>query len=514
MARYSYERLSAQDSAFLVAESRNVHMHVAGMQIFEAGPLGRRDGGIDIEAIKRATEATLHLIPRYRQRLEWIPFENHPVWIDDREFNLDYHIRHTALPRPGTGEQLRRLAARIMAQQLDRHRPLWETWVVEGLERNRFAMISKVHHCMVDGLSGVDLAQILLSPTSEYKLTEPMAYIPRPAPSRRELLADSCARRLRLPFEVVRSFREFARQTSDLRHELRVRAEAIQDLIGWAVRPAPETPFNGRLGPHRRFDWLSMPLAGVKAVRRAIGCSVNDVILATVTGAIREFLVRRRVRPESIDFRVSAPVSTRRDEERGSLGNRVSAWIIRLPIGEMDPLKRLHAIHRVTQELKESRKALGVEMMMAMAEWTPTVLLSLGARAASGPINMIVTNVPGPQIPLYLLGARLIEAFPLVPLLENAGLGVGLFSYDGRLCWGFNADYELLPDVRSFVRATESAFAELAQAAGVRLDQKFGEPATVVELGVGASPEDQAAPAAPPGPNGPSADPGGQGGVD
>jgi len=464
VSRYTYERLSAQDVSFLVAERQTVPMHVAGTQIFDAGPLARPDGGIDIGAIRRATEAVLHLIPRYRQRLKWIPFENHPVWVDDHQFSLDYHVRHTALPRPGDNEQLKKLAARIMAQQLDRSRPLWETWVVEGLQGNRFALISKVHHCMMDGVSGVDLAQILLSPTPDRECGEPVPYIPRPLPSRGELLCDSLTKRLLLPLELARGIGTLADTGRD---ELMTRLNALRGLLGWAVRPASETPINGRLGPHRRFDWLTIPLADVKAVHQRLGCTLNDVVLTTVTGAVRTFLIHRRVHPDLVDFRVSAPVSMRRGEDHGRMGNRVSSWIVQLPVGEIEPLRRLERLHAVTQELKESRQALGVEMMMAMAEWTPTVLLSLGARAASGPINMIVTNVPGPQVPLYMLGARLLEAFPLVPLLENTGLGVALFSYDGKLCWGFNADYELMPDLRTFVRAIDASFRELADAAGV-----------------------------------------------
>jgi len=469
MARYAYERLSAQDGSFLIFEKPTAHMHVAATSIFDAGSLKTADGGIDIEAFRNATEAVLHQIPRYRQKLQWIPFENHPVWVDDRDFNLNYHIRHTALPRPGKEEQLKHLAARIQAQPLDRARPLWEIWLVEGLEGDRFAMISKIHHCMIDGISGVDLATILLSPTPEREFQESPAYIPRPAPSSTELLLDSIARRVTTPLQIVRSFREFARQTEDLQQEILVRAQAVRELLGWAVRSASSTPINGPLGPHRRFDWLTMPLDEVKVVRRALGCSLNDVVLAVVTGAVREFLMRRRVDPESIDFRVSAPVSVRRDDERGKLGNRVSSWILRLPIGEPDPLKRVEQINTETQELKESRQALGVEMMMAVAEWTPSVLLSLGSRAASGPINMIVTNVPGPQLPLYLLGAELLELFPQVPLLENTGLGVALFSYNGRLCWGFNADYDLVPDLFVFVRQVQQAFDDLARATGVDL---------------------------------------------
>lgn len=469
MSRF-YDRLSAQDFSFLVAETSTIHMHVAATQIFEAGPLRTADGGIDIDAVKRAIESVLHRLPRYRQRLEWIPIENHPVWVDDREFHLDYHIRHTSLPRPGSSEQLKRLSARIMAQELDRSRPLWETWVVEGLKGDRFALITKIHHCVIDGSAGVDLAQILLSPYPEYEVGEVARWVPRSVPSGWTLLRDSVWRYVGLPLQAVRGFRELRAHTENLSGELLVRARAITELLGWAVRPASETPLNGRLGPHRRLDWLPMRLAEFKAVSKALGCPVNDLVLATVTGAVRDFLMYRRVHPGEIDFRVSAPVSVRRDEERGRMGNRVSSWIVRLPIDEPDPRRRLEAIHAVTGELKASKQALGVEMMMALAEWTPNVLISLGARAASGPINMIVTNVPGPQFPLYMLGAKLLELYPQVPLLENTGLGVALFSYDGKLCWGFNADYDLLPDLRVFVGCIEASFHELARAAGVEIE--------------------------------------------
>ena len=228
-----------------------------------------------------------------------------------------------------------------------------------------------------------------------------------------------------------------------------------------------------------------MPLADVKVVSKALGCSVNDVVLATVAGAVREFCIARRAHPDEIDFRVSAPVSVRRDEDKGRLGNAVSSWIVRLPIHEPDAKRRLEAIHRVTDELKRSRQALGVQMIMAAAEWAPQALLSLGARAASGPISMIVTNVPGPQFPLYQLGARLIALYPLVPLLENTGLGVALFSYDGRLCWGFNADYDLLPDLRTFVRAIDGSFRALCTAAGVQPTEHAGTGAPVIALRTG-----------------------------
>jgi WS/DGAT/MGAT family acyltransferase len=468
MPRYAYERLSAQDNSFLLVEQPHVHMHVAATQIYEAGHLRTPQGGIDIEKFRSTMESLLHLIPRYRQKLKWIPFENHPVWVDDRRFKLEYHIRHTSLPRPGNETQLKQLASRIMAQQLDRTKPLWEFWVIEGLERDRFAVVSKVHHCMIDGESGAELLRVMMSVTQNQELPEKVAYIPRPAPSGAELWRDEWARRLTLPLVLTRSLRDFNRETEDLSNDVMNRVQALGSLLNYAIRAASDTPLNGRIGPHRRVDWLSMPLEDVKMVRRALGCTVNDLVLATVTGAIREYLIRRRVNPDLLDFRVSAPVSVRREEERGALGNRVSSWILQLPLAQKDPLKRVEAIRRVTQDLKKSKQALGVEMLMAAAEWAPAELLSLGSRATSGPINMVVTNVPGPQIPLYMLGARLLEMYPQVPLLENTGLGIALFSYDGHMFWGFNADPELVPDLPSVVAAIRSSFEEIRSSVSIR----------------------------------------------
>jgi WS/DGAT/MGAT family acyltransferase len=466
---YRYERLSAQDNSFLVGERPTTPMQVAGVQLFESGTLRTKEGGIDFALIRRGTEALLHRIPRYRQKLQWTPFFDHPVWVDDPDFHIDYHMRHTSLPRPGGIDQLKRMSARIMAQELDRARPLWELWVVEGLAGDRFATISKMHHCMIDGTSGVDLAQILLSPSPAFEIPDAPRFMPRPAPSATELLRDEMLRRASLPLRALRSYRAFRREAQDLRAELRMRVRAIRELMGWVIQPASETPINGDLTPHRRFDWLAMSLADVKAVRKAADCSVNDVVLTTVTGAVREYMRLRNVVPSDLDFRVSAPVSVRREAERGRLGNRVSSWILQLPLGEASPLARLRAIHDMTQRLKESKQALGVEMMMQIAEWTPPVLLSLGAQAASGPINSIVTNVPGPQFPLYMFGAKLVEMYPVVPLLEGMGLGIALFSYDGRIFWGFNADYALLPDLDPFVAFVRSAFEEFAAAVDVEV---------------------------------------------
>ncbi len=484
MPSYTFERLSAQDNAFLLWETPNLHMHVSTAQIYRAGPLRRPDGGIDFSALRDGIASALPRIPRYRQRLQWIPFERHAVWVDDPYFDIAYHVRHTALPRPGSEAQLKALAARIMAQQLDRNRPLWEIWVVEGLDGDRFALISKTHHCMIDGSSGMGIADILMSTDPEQRPEPPPRFLPRPVPSARELLADALLRRLRLPLVALRGLQALRHEGEEIRQEFAARLRAIAETAGWGVHPPSRTPINQTVGPHRKIDWIEFSLADVRAVRKALGCSVNDVVLATVSGAIRNFLSRRQVRPSEIDFRVSAPVSVRSDDERGKLGNRVSSWVVRLPLRESDPLRQLEAIHELTRDLKTSRQALGIETINAIADWTTSSLLSLGAQASSRAANTIVTNVPGPQQPLYLLGAEMLTMAPMVPLLEEMGLGIALISYNGKLCWGFNADPDQLPDLADFAVLVREAFRRLAKAAGVAVGDE-----RVVNLDPQAQPE-------------------------
>jgi WS/DGAT/MGAT family acyltransferase len=467
MARSYYERLTALDNSFLVFERPNAYMHVASTQIFEAGPLRRPDGGIDADAIKQATAASLHLIPRYRQRLAWIPLQGRAVWVDDPHFNIDYHIRHTSLPLPGSGEQLKRLSARIMEQALDRARPLWEIWVVEGLEEDRFALVSKVHHCMIDGVSGVDLMKILMRLTPDREIPEAPAYVPRPAPDGIELLRDELLRQASLPLALLRGLGSVLSEARDVRQELGVRLRAVRESLGSTLRRASETPLNRPIGPHRRFDWTSLALDEIKAVRKGLGGSLNDVVLTIVSGALQRFLRRRGVDPAQLEFRVMAPVSVRNEGDQGALGNRVSAWVVDLPLGESDPRVQLDRIAEITAELKQSRQAVAAEVLTEVAEWTPGTLLSLGARNATRllPFNLVVTNVPGPQLPLYMLGARLLEVYPHVPLMDNLALGIALMSYDGRICWGFAADYDVVPDVADFARDVEDSFAALRVAA-------------------------------------------------
>ena len=471
MAHYKYDRLSAQDSSFLVFESENAPMHVAGVQIFDAGPLRTASGGIDIERIREATRAVLHLVPRYCQKLASIPYFDHPVWIDDRDFHLDYHIRHTSLPRPGGEGQLRDLVSRLVAQRLDRSRPLWETWVVEGLEGDRFALLTKIHHCMIDGQTGVDLSNILLSPDQDSRGDEVdvPSYIPRPAPRPRELVWNELWHRATLPLRAARGIRSALAKEGGL-NAIATRARAFSEMASWLLNARSDTPLNGVLSPHRRFDWLTTSLAEAKAIRKAFDCTVNDVVLAVVSGAIREFLLRRHIQPHEINFHVSAPVNVRGTGENSRFGNRVSSWVVELPVGVEDPARRLRLLSERTRQLKESRTALGVELMRSAAEFAPRVVLPVVARASSRPINMIVTNVPGPQFPLYPFGAQMAGSYPLVPLLEGTGLGIALLSYDGKMCWGINADYSMVPDLTAFRAGLERSFSTLRQIAGIASD--------------------------------------------
>jgi WS/DGAT/MGAT family acyltransferase len=342
-------------------------------------------------------------------------------------------------------------------------------WVVEGLEDDRFAIISKTHHCMIDGVSGVDIMRVLMSPDPDAPMPDEHAWVPRPAPSSFELLRHELMRRAWLPLEVLRGAVSLVRTAEDARFDLLTRLRGISETLGGSLRLPSETPLNREIGPHRRFDWLNMDLGELKRMRKTLGGSLNDLVLTIVTGAVRAFLRGRHVNPDRLDFRVMAPVSVRSDDQRGSLGNRVSAWIVPLPIDEPDPRVQLARIIEKTTRLKESNSAVGAEVLTQAAEYTPSTLLSLASSMMTRalPFNLVVTNVPGPQVPLYLLGARMLDNYGQVPLTDYLGLGIVLFSYAGKLCWGFNADWDLLPDLADFVSAVEESFRELQQVAGV-----------------------------------------------
>lgn len=464
-----YERISAQDRSFLHFEDETTHMHLGGLVLFEAGPLTMPHGGIDIDRVRRQIAGRIHLVPRYRQRLAWIPVFNQAVWIDDDHFNLSYHVRHTAIPRPGDDAQLKMLTARIMSQQLDRGKPLWELWVIEGLANDRFALLIKTHHAIADGISAFDLFTALVSPTPDDVIEEPRPWTPRPAPSGARLLADGLARQASTPMTMAQRLLAIASDPAGVGATTRASMRALVDLAGAGASLPPPTPLNRPISAHRSFDWLNLQLADVKAVKSRLGGTVNDVALASVAGGLHHFLQERGVDVRELALRVVVPVSVRTEDERGQASNRASGWLLDLPVHESDPRRRLASVAAETGKRKAMRQELGPEVLGRVAEFAVPGVLGLGVRLLSRlhPYNLIVTNVPGPQVPLYLLGAKLLTGYPQVPLFENQGLGIALFSYCGSLGFGFNADREVVPDLELFVAAVRLGFTELAQAAGV-----------------------------------------------
>jgi len=476
-----YERLSAQDASFLVYEDRDptAHMHIGGVSIYDGGGLTGPRGGVDIERIRAYVESRLPLIPRYRQRIHYTPLLGDPVWVDDDRFNVRYHVRHTRLPRPGDERELKRLAGRIMSQRLDRNRPLWELWIIEGLGDGRFSMLTKTHHCMIDGVSGVDLSTVLMQLGPDDTFAPPPPWEPRPVPSTLTLIRDELLRRATLPAALLRGAGELVAQVSRGATGVGGTLATVGRLGAIAWRGAARTPLNRPIGPHRRFDWTDVSLDEAKAVKNRLGGKLNDVVLTVVAGAIGAFLRRRRVNVEILDFVTAIPVNTRAEGDT-TPGNSVAAWLAVLPIAERDPAERLRKIVEITQALKGSRGPDPTALMYAAADWGGPAAVGLVVRATQtlSPCNLIVTNVPGPPFPLYLLGARMTAAYPLVTLLAEQGLGIAVFSYLGRLRFGFNADWDLLPDLEDLVRLVEDEFARLKQAAGVG----EAEPAPVARL--------------------------------
>jgi diacylglycerol O-acyltransferase len=462
MASPWYERMTAADRSFLVFEGPHTHMHVGGTTIFDGGSLVGPGGGVDVERIREYIGSRLHLIPRYRQRLAEVPLEGHPVWVDDDRLNLHYHVRHTSLPRPGDTRQLRRLVARIMSQQLDRRRPLWEVWVVEGMEDDRFAMVLKTHHCVVDGISGVDLMSVLLRTEPDERFEPAPPWTPRPRPTSFDMLRGELARGLSLPVALAQSAAERLRDLPRAAGQLGETAVSVWEFLRSGMARPADTPINRPIGPYRRCDWARASLADVKAVKNRLGGTVNDVILTTVAGAVRRYLSHRGSELGSLDFRVVVPVSVRTSSEHGTLGNRVAGWLLSLPIQADDPRVRRERVSAITAHLKASNQAHGVEALAQVAELFDPIL-TLGVRLAARlhPYNLIVSNVPGPQFPLYLLDARMLEGYPVVPLFEYQGLGISTFSYDGMLYWAVNACWDLVPDLHVFVEALEESFREL-----------------------------------------------------
>jgi diacylglycerol O-acyltransferase / wax synthase len=456
------DRLSSVDASFLSNESRSSHMHVGAVLIFE-GPPPHYEDFLD------HARSRLDLVPRFRQKLVFPPLEaGRPLWADDPAFNLIYHVRHTALPSPGSEAQLRRLTGRVFSQALDRSKPLWELWLVQGLERNRFALLSKTHHALVDGVSGVDIATVLfdVKPVPE-PVPAPSEWVPNAEPSTLQLLTrgvtDVAAAPVRLAERLV----------TTVQHPeptLRRAGEALEALgeVAWNLaNPAPEVPLNVEIGTHRRFAWTRSELAVFKRIKDTLGGTVNDVVLAVVTGALRRWLRRRGVKTEGLELRALVPVSIRAEDEHGQLGNRIAAMRGPLPVYVEDPVRRLQIVREAMEGLKQSKQALGAEVISRFNDFAPPTLLAQASRInfSTRLFNLIVTNVPGPQIPLYVLGRELEDVFPVAFLPKDHALAIAIMSYNGGIDFGLLGDYDAMEDIEEIAEDIAEAIAELLDAA-------------------------------------------------
>lgn len=458
-----HERLTALDSLFVDLEDGSNHMHIAVVMLFEAAGLRRADGSLDRDRLRDHVAASLDHLPRWRQRLARVPLLRDPVWIDDDRFELDRHLPGVTLPPPGDRAALEREVGRILALQLDRSRPLWELWTIDGLRGDRFAVVAKAHHCMVDGIAGMGVIGTLLQPSPQSDIPEPRPWRPRPPPGGARLLGADLRRRLRAPRELLREARQAAgRGTGGLLSSARDAAGGLKTLIESTAIPSSRTALNPkRVSPERTFTWTTLDLDEVKAIKRRHGTTVNDVVLAITAGAARRFLLHRGESVDGIRFRAMIPVSTHAGEV--GMGNEVSLMLAPLPVGEASPERRLQEVARTMRELKSTGETSAVAVGEELADWTIMSVAGLLARAAIlwRPYNVIVTNIPGPQAPLYLLESKMIEAAPVVPLYGNQAVGIALLSYDGALCWGLNADPACLPDLETLCHAIDASFLEL-----------------------------------------------------
>jgi WS/DGAT/MGAT family acyltransferase len=435
-------------------------MHVASTTIFE-GPAPSE------EELRDHINSRLHLVPRFRQKLRFVPFgQGRPVWIDDPHFNLDYHVRHTALPPPGSEEQLRTLAARVFSQRLDRTKPVWEMWLVDGLERNRFALVTKCHHCLVDGVSGVDITTVLFDLERDAAETvSPEPWLPQPEPSSAQLLGEALLDRATNPMEIARGARAVVTAPRRVANSAAKELGAAGSFLRTSFS-APESPINCGIGPYRRFAWVRTDLEELKAIKNATGGTVNDVVLTAVSGALGRYLRGRGHSTNGLELRAMVPISVRTADEHGALGNRVSAMMAPLPVGREDPIERLEAVSETMRHLKSSGQAVGASLLTEVTDFTPPTIAAQAARLQSRQrfFNTVVTNVPGPQFPLYLLGRELQDIFPMVPLAANQAVCFGIMSYNGRINFGLTADYDSSPDLETLAEDLQASVAELLDA--------------------------------------------------
>jgi WS/DGAT/MGAT family acyltransferase len=489
MAQQHFDRLSAVDASFLHQEGANSHMHVGAVTIIEGPPP-------PFEEFLDALRGRLHLVPRYRQKLTFPRFESgRPLWVDDCAFNLEYHVRQSALPNPGSEEQLRNLAARIFSQRLDRSRPLWELWLVENLQpaaggAARFAVISKTHHAMIDGISGVDLATVIfdLSPVPQDVDHPDAPWAAKPQPGTAEVLASGALGAVRSGVGLATRAINIITRPGAAAAEVREAAEGIGEIVWAGLNPAPPTPLNVPIGPHRRYASVTAQLRDFKLVKDTFGGTVNDVVLTVVSGALREWLRSRGTRTEGLELRALVPVSIRTPQEHHTLGNRIAAMRGPVPVYIEDPIARLRTVKQAMDGLKESKQAVGAEVLAGVQSFAPPTVLAQASRLnfSTRLFNLIVTNVPGPQFPIYVRGREMQSIFPVAFLPEDHALAVAIMSYNGGMNFGLLGDYDALPDIQDIADGIEASLAELVALAKKQQARDRGaEPEAVNGAGAG-----------------------------
>jgi diacylglycerol O-acyltransferase len=460
--------MSVTDAGFYYAEGGTTPMHVGSVTVFEGPAPSYGD-------LVRLLLGKLPQVPRYRQRVRTVPFGlGRPVWVDDEHFQILYHVRHTAVPRPGGAEQLRNLAGRVLGQRLDMAKPLWETWLVEGLEDGRWALISKVHHCMVDGIAGTDLMQLIFDVDPGAEHPAPQDWTPEPAPSTAAVTAVSVANAVALPLRHLAALAEDVAKAGPRRlaGPLAQRAAALAGTAPAVARQALHRPaggLNGPIGPHRRWVWADTSVSEIKKVRQGLGGTVNDVVLTAITRGFRDLLAGRDQLPDGHVVRTMVPVSVRRQDERGALNNQVTAVYVDLPVGEPDPVARLASVRAQMEQYKQALDAVDARAIIAMGDFVAPTLLALGTRAGARSIQpftqAVTTNVPGPRVPLYVLGRRLRSLYAYVPIAAGLRVSIGIYSYVGEVTFGINADFDAFPDVEVLAEGICRGMAELVEAA-------------------------------------------------
>ncbi|HEX3590793.1 MAG TPA: wax ester/triacylglycerol synthase family O-acyltransferase [Pseudonocardiaceae bacterium] len=459
-------RLSALDASMLYLEDASTPMHIGGVAIFR-----RPRNGFDYERLLDLIEHRLALVPRYRQKVRYVPGHlARPVWTDDTEFDITHHVRLSALPKPGTPEQLNELVARLMSRPLDHHRPLWELYLVEGLQRNRFALVTKTHHAMIDGIGAIEIGQVILDVSPNQNDGAEPLWMPEPEPGSVRLLSDAVAEVVRQPGALVDNARSAIADVTATMGKVAGAVSGVLSAVTTAARPAPASPLNVPITAERRFAVARTSLADLRKVRAAHGGSVNNVVLAVVAGALRYWLMSRgEVVTSGTTVRAMAPLSVRDAAEAntpaGLAGGKVSAYLVDLPVGEPSPVVRLQHVAHAMQTRTDAGQPVAADALVRLGGFAPPTLHALGARAASAfsqrIFNILVTNVPGPQVSLYAAGAKMLEMFPVVPLARNQAVAIGVTSYDGGVYFGLNADRAAMPDVDNLARMIDESVDEL-----------------------------------------------------